>query len=326
MELQVDKRIADLLPKHTADELAQLEKNCLEAGAILDPIKVWDGTNIIVDGINRYAIAQKHNLPYQIELLKFGSFLEVADWVRGWQLGRRNVDSITRLGIQSKILESDTTPNIAKLLDCSESAVRKAKEAGKTVESMPEDIRKRIEDGELEVGRTSLKSFSNLSDVKKNEVIDKLRADETLTLAAAIRSKGLSKEDYEFAEQMFSREALKKLRHGEVETTRTDLEKAAKLTPVKQEILSELISENEIATMAEALAMLSGTKPNATTRAAHGLRNIEESISKLAIMVDRIASDLKAAGSEGHLETKQCITSLQESLTWCKDGLTNKGL
>jgi len=51
----------NLIPNLTADEFKQLEENCLAEG-IRESIIVWNET--IVNGHNRYAIAQKHGLDH----------------------------------------------------------------------------------------------------------------------------------------------------------------------------------------------------------------------------------------------------------------------
>ena len=51
---EFEKQIPPLLPA----ELKQLKENILEDGVILNPLILWNG--ILVDGHNRYRIAQEH--------------------------------------------------------------------------------------------------------------------------------------------------------------------------------------------------------------------------------------------------------------------------
>ena len=70
------------------EEFNQLEENILAEG-IRDKIIAWRG--YIVDGHNRYLIAQKHNIPYEVEEYEFEDIEAVKDWMDANQLGRRNL-------------------------------------------------------------------------------------------------------------------------------------------------------------------------------------------------------------------------------------------
>lgn len=77
-----------LIPPLTPDEYAQLEANCLADG-IRDPLVVWRGT--LIDGHNRYDIAQKHGLDYTVVEKEFEDENHVKIWMIRNQKGRRNL-------------------------------------------------------------------------------------------------------------------------------------------------------------------------------------------------------------------------------------------
>ena len=56
--LTIDPEFEAKCPPLTDDELSQLEENILEEGLVLMPLIVWN--DMIVDGHNRYRIAQAH--------------------------------------------------------------------------------------------------------------------------------------------------------------------------------------------------------------------------------------------------------------------------
>jgi ParB-like chromosome segregation protein Spo0J len=86
----VDPDIRKLLPPLTPDELAGLEESILAEG-IREPLLVWSGRNILVDGHNRLGIAQKHDLPYRVQEMSFSDVAEARQWVICNQLARRNL-------------------------------------------------------------------------------------------------------------------------------------------------------------------------------------------------------------------------------------------
>ena len=75
--MEILKEFQDLIPPLTNEEYKQLENNCLEEG-IREKIITWN--NYIIDGHNRYKIAQQWNLDYQTESKSFKSKDEVKEW------------------------------------------------------------------------------------------------------------------------------------------------------------------------------------------------------------------------------------------------------
>jgi len=88
-ELNIDSEFESIIPKLTDEEFKQLEENLLADG-ILSPLIVWNGT--IVDGHNRYKIAQKHSeLQFIVIEKSFADRYECLAWICKNQLGRRNL-------------------------------------------------------------------------------------------------------------------------------------------------------------------------------------------------------------------------------------------
>jgi DNA modification methylase len=86
--LEIKKEFKELIPPLTVEEFKQLEQNCLAEG-IRDKIITWNG--FIIDGHNRYEIAQKHGLKFRIEDKEFNTEEQAKDWMDANQLGRRNL-------------------------------------------------------------------------------------------------------------------------------------------------------------------------------------------------------------------------------------------
>lgn len=88
--LTIDPEFESRCPPLTKDELAQLEENILDEGLVLMPLIVWNNT--IVDGHNRYRIAQAHpGIEFRTHEKHFNSRYEALSWICKNQLGRRNL-------------------------------------------------------------------------------------------------------------------------------------------------------------------------------------------------------------------------------------------
>lgn len=89
--LKIDPEIQAALDPLKPSELKQLMENILAEG-IRDPLVVWKGRDIIVDGHNRYDLIQKFGLEdYQIVEMEFEDTDDAIDWLRKNQLGKRNL-------------------------------------------------------------------------------------------------------------------------------------------------------------------------------------------------------------------------------------------
>lgn len=93
MELKIKEEFKKLIPPLTPDEYKQLETNCIEEG-IRDAIITWNG--FIIDGHNRYKIAQDWCLVFRLESKEFKSEQDVKVWMILNQFGRRNIGNYTR--------------------------------------------------------------------------------------------------------------------------------------------------------------------------------------------------------------------------------------
>lgn len=107
-KLQINKEFKELIPPLTEDEYDLLEQNILEEG-IRDPIIVYE--NMIVDGHNRFEIAQKHDVEFTIVDKKFDSIDAVKIWIIENQLGRRNVSDFAKY----ELLEIKELSNLIKI-------------------------------------------------------------------------------------------------------------------------------------------------------------------------------------------------------------------
>ena len=91
--LIIDPEFRDLIPPLNDEELTMLEESIVANGCE-SPLIVWNG--VIVDGHNRHAICQKHNIPFAVTEKEFSSREDAMLWMLRNQLGRRNLNSYQR--------------------------------------------------------------------------------------------------------------------------------------------------------------------------------------------------------------------------------------
>ena len=201
MGLIIDGEFKDLIPPLNSDELSQLEENILRDG-IQDPLKIWQG--ILVDGHNRYEIAQRRGLNFGTIEMNFNNRDDAKIWIIKNQFGRRNLsaydrsilalklkpviakqaDDRMRAGIktdnpsqksdegygesshQKRINENRTDSHIAKSAGVSRDTIRKVE---KIEESATPEIKAKLKSGDISINQA-------YKSIKKAETIEKARA------------------------------------------------------------------------------------------------------------------------------------------------------
>lgn len=96
----IDQEFKTLIPALMDEEYNQLEENLLQNG-IREPLSVWG--DILIDGHNRYDIAQKHGLEYSVKAYEFDSRNDVIFWIIKNQFGRRNISNYNRALLAIKL-------------------------------------------------------------------------------------------------------------------------------------------------------------------------------------------------------------------------------
>jgi len=87
-QIIIDREFMFLLPMLDEQAFADLEADILENG-VRDPLVLWEG--ILIDGYNRFKIAQKHDLHFNTISMDFASRDEVVIWIIRNQIARRNL-------------------------------------------------------------------------------------------------------------------------------------------------------------------------------------------------------------------------------------------
>lgn len=95
MDIIVDPKFRDKIPKPSEEERRRLEENILADGIVREPLVVWKDHDVLVDGHNRWDIIQKHpGIPYTTIEMDFDNEWDVIAWICRNQLGRRNISKV----------------------------------------------------------------------------------------------------------------------------------------------------------------------------------------------------------------------------------------
>jgi len=170
MILQIDPEYKALIPPLAPEEYAQLAANIIKDGC-RDPLVAWG--DIVIDGHNRHAICQAHELPYNVVTIEFADRSHAKEWIIRNQFGRRNLPPYVRVTLalelestiaarakenqgerndiltnSSKSKPINTRAEIAKTAGVSEDTIAKVK---KINAKASDDIKDKLVKGEISV-------------------------------------------------------------------------------------------------------------------------------------------------------------------------------
>lgn len=106
-DIKIDSEFKGLIPPLSDDEFRLLDDS-VRAEGVRDPLGVWDSDEcrvpVLLDGHNRYEICRKRGLSF--EIVAIGG-IDVRDdaieWIIKNQLGRRNLDPMTRVQLARRL-------------------------------------------------------------------------------------------------------------------------------------------------------------------------------------------------------------------------------
>ncbi len=193
------RRVPLTIEALSEEERRDLESSIIQAGRVLDKIKIWRGQ--IVDGHNRYEIANDHGLPFDTEEIEAESEQEVLEWIITNQNGRRNNDLTERRRLIAywDAIVNATVPDMpqranraervkeAAGLDLSERQVARELEVIDEIKELPQKARRKIESGEVAASSRAIRELKELPEEQREQVIDLIEhAQEGATAIATV--------------------------------------------------------------------------------------------------------------------------------------------
>jgi hypothetical protein len=207
LELLIDIELEEYLPKVTSDLNNKiLEEMLVESNGPLDSIKVWKETGEIIDGHRRYGICKRRNLPFEhkIDYLSFANKEDVKWWMSRYGYSRRNYNSaqsateIARIydGYKARGLSSgDAVKQTAEDTGQSARGVYRQLSVADALTKLPEDLRKRIEAGEIKAFNTDVVALAEMGETHRNITIKEWDSGDYKTIGDVIKPITAEKEE-----------------------------------------------------------------------------------------------------------------------------------
>ncbi|GHT71506.1 hypothetical protein FACS1894110_24710 [Spirochaetia bacterium] len=193
MDITINKQFKTLFRPLTDEEFDQLEANILQDG-IRDPLVLWG--DVLIDGHNRYSIAQKHNLKFKTVKLDFKDKTEAEIWIRGNQKGRRNFTRLEQLYNIGKLYEltknarggdhrskgqndqsKNTAMDLSEKYNVGEKTIRRAADFAKeidTIGGINSGIKDKLLSGTIRATQKDILNLAKMDYQKKERIIQVL--------------------------------------------------------------------------------------------------------------------------------------------------------
>jgi hypothetical protein len=110
VKLEIREDFRGLIPPLSAAELDQLHKSLLAQGRARDPLVVWKGHGVLLDGHNRYDFCTEKGIPFETVEVRCSSDEAAKNWIILNQLGRRNLSPDAARFLRGKLYNSRKKP------------------------------------------------------------------------------------------------------------------------------------------------------------------------------------------------------------------------
>jgi hypothetical protein len=136
----IDPEFATLLSLGSDTENDLLEAELVKAGGPRDPLIIWAGTGLLVDGHRRWRLIEKHGLSYTTQEVEFESRDAVIKWILLHQLSRRSLSEYERVRKLKELVaamngkKDDRVQQAAAVVGVSARSVYRMLEVGKVAE------------------------------------------------------------------------------------------------------------------------------------------------------------------------------------------------
>lgn len=202
-DIKINYDFENLIPKQTAEQFRQMEENMLAEGGAHDPLVIWEGHDILLDGHHRYRVLKAHpELQWYPKHVSLEDETEAREWIIKTALGKRNLTPVQWQELVGRLYKARkshhggdrksstkktdlkpqgrVTEQIAKELGVNKDTVLKASyfvDGLEAAEAVIPGIADRVRSGELPAQKAEVRRWGKMTpeQIKESEEIIKER-------------------------------------------------------------------------------------------------------------------------------------------------------
>lgn len=105
-DIKINYDFENLLPKQTADQFRQMEENMIAEGGAHDPLIIWDGHDVLLDGHHRMRVLKAHSeLSWYPKYVSLTDEDDAKEWIIKKAIGERNLTPIQLEDLTGQLLD-----------------------------------------------------------------------------------------------------------------------------------------------------------------------------------------------------------------------------
>lgn len=105
-DIKINYDFENLLPKQTADQFRQMEENMIAEGGAHDPLIIWDGHDVLLDGHHRMRVLKAHpELSWYPKYVSLTDEDDAKEWIIKKAIGERNLTPIQQEDLTGQLLD-----------------------------------------------------------------------------------------------------------------------------------------------------------------------------------------------------------------------------
>lgn len=197
-ELAIDPEFHDYLPAWSVSKRAEMERQILRDGRPREPLVVWGGTKIVVEGQNRYGICKKFGIPVPIVEIEFADRNAVKTFMVEKFLGDdRDCPPQQKALIWARHAENLKAGGVKRAAEKTAEAagvdrrtIFRAMSYAEALDSLPADIRSRLMSGDLSASQEVVRELAGYGELHQRAILSLVDSGGYSSLAAAIRGNG----------------------------------------------------------------------------------------------------------------------------------------
>lgn len=207
-DLVVLPELEEYLPMQGPEKDAEFETVLERTGGPINPIWVWRGKKIVVDGHRRYRLCKKRSWPYDVREIDFADLEDAKNYMDECAVRQRNLSPIEMtlaMGRLTKYEASkgshvcDAASRVAERVGVSPRTVYRAVAASKSFEKLAPEIQERVRTEDLKISTPDIQALAGHSLDDQRAIVAEFDREEFASLHDAIHGEGATEEDIQAA-------------------------------------------------------------------------------------------------------------------------------
>lgn len=202
IDLMIDEEFRNRLPPADAVSDLALLTSLKKDNGPQDSLKVWAGTNTIIDGHRRHKLCLVHGWEFRVDEVELDDRESVLRWIDQRCAANRTLNKFERSELIARLVDNiadggsveAAVTEVSKQLGISERQTYRLKRQGDAISTLPDKIRCMIESGSIVSTPESVSKLAKMTTAERLAITKLLTSKKTDSLVEAIKKRKAANE------------------------------------------------------------------------------------------------------------------------------------